>query len=367
MSDEGLHTIEQDIIQFQKEAGSYNSELLLVFHDLFEGRIYSKDQLNKFTSVMDLAEKYNIKYYILLDEDQRYLSSVPEENFRNVIFLDWFVFVNYIYNVQTPSQDRNKKWNSSATKGLFTPGKIDRFNRCMLISKLWENDDLHKLIWSFFPTEIEKENTKKILKYNDYRFDKFIKECTRVLDLVPQTNTGNFNHVGYPYDANLYKKTLFSVIAESDFGGYDPNHNFIWAPKYTEKTYRAIANKHPIIFSWHKGLVKRFEEKGFKSFKDYLAVPHYNDIENDKERIKATVENIVKFSSTYHPHIENIKNDIEHNYNLLETKFNNELSKLKNMIFDLPQPMQGYIDPYTFLELQWPTNVGTCTYQKAVI
>lgn len=365
MEDEGFQFIINDINEFKNEAKTYNSELLIVFHDLFEGRIYAPNDYYKFLKIINLADENKLNYYILLDRDQRRLHTMSEEGLKNVMFIDWFVFFNYIYNVQTKTQQRNRLWNKDANKGLFTPGKVDRYHRCVLLSRLWEDKQLDKIAWSFNPSPTELVHTQKILNYNDKKFNEFVKDCTRSLDITPIDNTKQFNHVGYPYDCNLYKKTLFSIIAESDFSGLIGT-TFKWIPKFTEKTYRAIANKHPFIFSGCVGLVHQFEEKGYRTFTKYLPVPNYNKIENDKDRMEATIENIVNFSSICKNNVEDIILDVEYNYYLFEKKFHEESEKL-DVIFGLPQPIESYTNHSLFLKNNWPMSQGEHNYQKVVI
>lgn len=356
--------LQESLIQAQK----HNSQLYIVFLDVHEGRIYDNNSYQKFIDIDNLCQKYNLGYNLILDIQHKHLQPKYLENFTKIIWLDWFVIFNYIYNFKSETQVTNKVWNHTTDKGLFTPGKIDRLHRINLMLKLWQNKLLDKLIWSFSPSHQEIKNARKMISsVNDKEFNQFLCESKRTLDVGMTNPNENWNHAGYPYDVLLYKKTSFSIVSESDFYAFlEQNSMGEWVPKFTEKTFRAVANNHPIIFNYFPGIVERFEQKGYKSFKEYLKIPEYNDIKNDKKRIQATIENIKYFTNSIELHRDKILNDVKHNFKLFMDTYNTEILKLSHL-YELPNENELVrITPEDFVYRNWYSSFGHFKLQKVI-
>ncbi len=83
-------------------------------------------------------------------------------------------------------------------------------------------------------------------------------------------------------------------------------------------------------------MLKRIEELGFKSFKEYLPFPNYNEVQDLHERINYTIENIKSFSLVKDKYQVEIERDVEHNYQMLIEMFNTETQRIQSVL-DLPQ------------------------------
>lgn len=355
--DTTLENLENSIKESIAKAQTHNSTLHAVFLDVHEGRIYRGLHIPKFADLDNLCCKYNLKYNIILDTQHQYLQPDELNTLPQIIWLDWFVIWNYSYNFNFSSQVTSNYWYYKTKKGLFTPGKIDRTHRIKLLAQIYKRNLLDKLTWSFNPSTTQIENARKILSLNDAEWNQFIKDCTRTLDIVMKNTNEDWNHIGYPFDVSIYQQTAYSIIAESDFHAIlAQNEPGQWITKFTEKTYRAIVNHHPIIFSYYPGIVKKFEENGFKSFKEYLKIPEYNDIENERKRIEATVTNIEYFSNSIELYKNQIHNDIKHNYQLFIDRYNLEIKKLSHL-FELTNDNQRIrLTPDDFVWRNWPSS-----------
>lgn len=325
---------EKELIEIQEHC-QHNSELTpyVILMDLMEGRVYDSESINVIAKLREALNKHNIQGIFVLDRDFLYLSSIPESD--DVIYSNFYLLSSCFQTHHSETQKVNKRWNNASELGLWLPGNLARHNRIHLIEHLWKRNLLGTIKYSCQITSSEEQRLKEdFLKYDNVTFDKFKKECTNVLDWNCLGNE-KFESTGYPFDVTLYEDTSFSIITESDFAwGIDGKTH--WLPKVTEKTYRSIANKHPFIVCWYPGMIQRMEELGFKSFKEYLPFPNYNQIEDLHERINCTVENIRSFPQVKDFYKSEIECDIEHNYQLFLDMYEVEKDRIQRVL-DLPQ------------------------------
>jgi hypothetical protein len=117
----------------------------------------------------------------------------------------------------------------------------------------------------------------------------------------------------------VYDSSLISVITESNFYTEDVFN--------TEKTWKAIANRHPFILVGPKHSLKYLKSLGYKTFSDFFD-ESYDDIENPTARLMA----IVKLCRDIDNWDFNKKRDFfnetvgttEYNFNLLKSVYNNK-------------------------------------------
>lgn len=338
----------KDIDQFAEELieiknkYSEQSDLtpFLVLMDVMEGRVYGEELVAVIDRLRILLKQHNMLGAFILDGDFVHLSKVPQK--EDITYSNFFALSTYYHIIKSKTQKANKKWNSDSQLGLFIPGKLARPHRIHLIAKLWNKKLLGSIKYSCQILSSEEQQIKdEFLKYDDGTFERFKKECTSVLDL-DYSGKPRFESHGYPYNVKLYKDTSFSIITESDFAwghaatepGKDGTIN--WLPKLTEKTYRAITNKHPFIVCWYPGMIKKIKKLGFRSFTEYLPHPNYNDIPNLHERINYTVENIKSFPQVKDKYRTEIERDVEYNYQLVLDMCDKEFKKIQH-ILNLPQ------------------------------
>ena len=325
-----------EINLLQKQADALNLSLHVVMLDVSEGRVYIDDSPAMLVELEQVIKSFDIGYTFILDGEYEDLSEV--KGVSNIIYSDFLAFSSYINSIDSEDQECNEFWNNTKTKGLWTIGKVERPHRAILMSKLWENNLLDRIDWSFYTYPDNKDYIHKTLlsHYDDLTFEKFIKDCTRSLDFTANTDD-NFHSSGYPFDPNLYRNTSFSIVTESDFNIYD-YHQPEFTPKITEKTYRTIINRHPFISAWFPGMIKKLKSKGYRTFEEYTTNPNYNEIRNLDDRLNAMVTSIDTFHEQLNrPEVlEKVRADVEHNYQHYLKQCEIEIAKLQP-IFDLAQ------------------------------
>jgi hypothetical protein len=342
-----------EINLLQKQAAALNLSLHVVMLDVSEGRVYSDDSPAMLVELEQVIKSFDIGYTFILDGEYEDLSEV--KGVSNIIYSDFLAFSSYINSIDSEDQECNEFWNNTKTKGLWTIGRVERPHRAILMSKLWENNLLDRIDWSFYTYSDNKDYIHKTLlsHYDDLTFEKFIKDCTRSLDFTANTDD-NFHSSGYPFDPNLYRNTSFSIVTESDFNIYD-YHQPEFTPKITEKTYRTIINKHPFISAWFPGMIKKLKSKGYRTFEEYTTNPNYNEIRDLDTRLNAIVTNIDTFHErlTRPEVVEKVRADIEYNYQHYLKHVEIELAKLQS-IFDLAQVRSLRITPTRLARFMFP-------------
>ena len=147
--------------------------------------------------------------------------------------------------------------NFGVTRLLFLGGKSDKGNRKPLLDALLKNKDVEcRLAWTMFGVD----------------------------DPLDEIAVEDNHYLGYPYDHMLYQMTNFSIVSETHF---DQNQEF----HPTEKTYRAIANRHPFAVLSTPFFLDHLRKKGYKTFSN-IVDENYDMIKNHDNRLTKFVQSI---------------------------------------------------------------------------
>jgi hypothetical protein len=198
----------------------------------------------------------------IIDQDIKLIvSNVCEYEFdhTHVYQLDYFLVKTFIKIIEDV-HPINLNWNHSADKALFLMGKAEKPHRFGLLARLYEHRLLDQLEWSFYADHGIIEQCRKMLPhYSDYNFKKFLNICVRDLDPIEKQIQYSTSHYGgFPYDVSLYENTCLSIISETEFHRVPAGYEWI-----TEKTWRAIANRHPFVMASSPGTLSKLKSFGF--------------------------------------------------------------------------------------------------------
>ena len=258
------------------------------------------------------------------------LSNVCEYEFdhTHVYQLDYFLVKTFIKIIEDV-HPTNLNWNHSADKALFLMGKAEKAHRFGLLARLYEHRLLDQLEWSFYADQGIIERCRKMLPhYSDYNFKKFLNICVRDLDPIEKQMQYSTSHYGgFPYDVSLYENTCLSIISETEFHRVPAGYEWI-----TEKTWRAIANRHPFVMASSPGTLSKLKSFGFRTFENYMIESEYDQIVDEDKRLDAVVNNVKYFMNTRHNHIDSIAIDVEHNFQLFNQLARLEIAKLQSFI-----------------------------------
>jgi hypothetical protein len=117
----------------------------------------------------------------------------------------------------------------------------------------------------------------------------------------------------------VYDSSLISVVTESNFYTEDVFN--------TEKTWKAVANKHPFILVGPMHSLKYLKSLGYKTFSDFFD-EGYDDIENPTERLMAIAKLCRAIEDWDFNHKRDFFNETvgitEYNFNLLKSVYHNK-------------------------------------------
>lgn len=243
------------------------------------------------------------------------------------------LYINYTHRMVYNSFKNTllPSWNNKTKKFVLLGGVPSRLNRINLTSKFYDADMLKDAEYSFFPpwTEADKDWCRKsIAHYTDEQYEKFLIECERSVDSryelsknysrLSRQEWDEQNVYEQPWvkdlawvDPNIFSNTSLSVISEGN--AYPPATNFNFL---TEKTWRTIAMRHPFVFAGYPEQFDYAKSLGLRTFENYMLIKDYAYISDEDNRLDAVVANTKYFLENYDKHLEDIRLDIEHNYNI---------------------------------------------------
>jgi hypothetical protein len=307
---------------------------------LYEGFLYKDD--DKYYQLLQRIYNYGaergIIQFILICGivwDYQYQLDIRNLNYKIIPFdysanAVWHSYKNYPI----------PEWNDTASKYLFLGGVPDRENRIVLLSKFYDQNLLNNAIWSFFKPTYNNINSCRnmLLNYSDKQYDEFIDFVQRSVDdcyndVKDYSNATGSDWKKYKYlekdffkdpnyiNAQVFKDTAISVIAEGHV--YPPGTDFCFL---TEKTWRAVINRHPFILA-DNDMRKQFAKcQGLDIFEDFF-INEYNG----SDKLNGVVSNVDYFLKIKYDNIDAIKKAIHYNY----LTFFNIINKNESILTDL--------------------------------
>jgi len=188
--------------------------------------------------------------------------------------------------------------NFGGVRFLFLGGKANKNNRKPLLDELLKYEKTAgRLAWSMFGVDGGEP--------------------------LDDIQTEDNHYLGYPYDSIVYQSTNFSIVSETHFDGNQEFHP-------TEKTYRAIANRHPFAILSTPFFLKKLKDKGYKTFSRQIDENY--DIERDPEsrlrKFVNSINNILGREIDY----KTFEKTCEHNVNTLINNAKQTIKKINKAI-----------------------------------
>jgi hypothetical protein len=210
--------------------------------------------------------------------------------------------------------------------------KIQRLHRVMLLSKMYENNLVDKGFYSFQGSSddwLSFYTSRHDMRQNP-DIEKMIQtliahkdEFPLVLNITKDRN----NPIDLTIeDIKYHADSYFSIVTETYFyHDYKKYHGMCWAYYedtlfISEKTYKAIAFKHPFIVLGFNGTLSYLRKIGYKTFHPYID-ESYDEVHDDELRFKMVTDEIIRLCNQSDEEWiiwqNNIKEIVEHNYRVL--------------------------------------------------
>ena len=292
------------------------SKLKLVWYHPFESNMMLIDGKWWYEKAWDWCDSYGIKpenityktgNFCVFEQYQRWhrihKTNRPMWNLEVVMQMLWCyapkIFKQFNLNYCNIDADRPLQY------AYNTLNRVPRRNRMSLFAKLQENNLLDKGLCSFNEVEqfgydginLTQEQLDMLPitldKPEDRTAQEWIYNTINVHQYYPE-ETKHTNHY-----APILENSLVSVVAETNAGvpetiwQHDDN-SINWYPYYkegfiTEKTFRTIANGHPVIWVSSPGTVAVMKRLGFITFNDFWS-EDYDKIQDPVERLDEVIK-----------------------------------------------------------------------------
>ena len=315
---------------FKKEA-SKNKEhiglfLLSTLETIFPSKLYESTVL----PLREVAVSLGINnVYFIVDESSMMQLKLTHlgckfVNYKEIPLISvQFYLIWSHHRIFVDKQPYNTQLNDT-NKCLFLTGKANGQHRIGLLSKFYKQNLMSQLEWSLFVNKEISDSCQEYTGMTDSEYDVFVTSCVKNPDNIDIDIQATSTHYpGYPYDVSLFKNTSLSLISETTV-----IENRTGAIFFTEKTWKAIINHHPFLLASTLGALTKLEEMGFRVFRKYMAIPHYDSIIDIEERMQAIVTNTKYFLDNYSINKDQIKEDVHFNYNQYLVVVKKEFDKI---------------------------------------
>lgn len=330
------HLIKLDIDQAVRDGCNAVIGLLL-----YEGFLYKNedDYYDLLRRVYDYGNGLGIKKFVLVCG---IVWDYKQELQKRNLEYDLIEF-DYSANAMWQSyKDYNIcSWHPNTGKYLFLGGVPSRHNRINLLSKFYDSGMLNyeNAIWSFFTptTEEEKTTCRSMLNhYTDDEYNNFIAQVENAVDEKYITAKEYSRASGKEWKQNRYLDTAFfkdpnyinpSVFTNTSISVIAEGHVYppAWDYRFlTEKTWRAVINRHPFIMADNQMRKNFARSLGLNTF-DQFFIEDYNGT----DKLDGVVKNVKHFLDICYDKSIEIKSAIDKNFLVFFEVINTNERKLE--------------------------------------
>lgn len=302
---------------------------------LYEGFLYKNNKM--FYDLLGRIYYYGvnkgiIKFILICGIAWDYQNELKKRNLN-------YEIVSFDYSANAMWQSYKSytlpNWNKNTDRYLFLGGVPSRTNRILLLSKFYDEGllNLDQAEWSFFsPYTVNDQNICRQLlnHYTDEQYQIFLEYAERKVDdkyfdtkeysraSGADWKRKNFLSSDFFKDPNyidltIFQSTTISVISEG----------YVFLPAndckfLTEKTWRAVINRHPFILADNSQRKEFAKKLGLEIFDDF-----FNFKYDDHKNLDGVVKNIKNFIQIKNEHSDKILEKVEHNFRLFFQIINN--------------------------------------------
>ena len=206
---------------------------------------------------------------------------------------------------------------------LFLNAKIQKTNRLNLAIRLHNHKMLKNAVWSLNTAYTAKDlypRVSHLISKSD--FDLFYSKIPHSPDNIKYDSQAD-HYLGYPFDHTMYEKTKYSIVAETHVSNNDP---FM----ITEKTARAIINKHPFIIASTPRFLEKLHAREYETFSN-LWPEDYDLIHDDEQRMQK-IADTVKYIYSNPIDWARAKEIAQRNYTKLQRRYDKAIARLVQVL-----------------------------------
>ena len=206
---------------------------------------------------------------------------------------------------------------------LFLNAKIQKTNRLNLAIRLHNHKMLKNAVWSLNTAYTAKDlypRVSHLISKSD--FDLFYSKIPHSPDNIKYDSQAD-HYLGYPFDHTMYEKTKYSIVSETHVSNNDP---FM----ITEKTARAIINKHPFVIASTPRFLEKLHAREYETFSN-LWPEDYDLIYDDEQRMQK-IADTVKYIYSNPIDWARAKEIAQRNYTKLQRRYDKAIARLVQVL-----------------------------------
>jgi|11_taG_2_1085331.scaffolds.fasta_scaffold06218_4 hypothetical protein len=271
-------------LEEKRRVGNFNKIIINTFNEGGIGvkNVYHPEFLKGF--VQEVSQRFQAKT-VLLTQNQL------AENGQDILYSN-MAWGDYRFGSSPPIKGQYKF--------LYLNGYA-REEKVRMINALYSRGLLNQSLWSLLDIKDQSCNL-------DIRLRNQIPKKIPG-DIIASRPAGeNYPLINF-INQMLYKSTDFSLVQESEMQSF--------TNRYTEKTVKAILQKHPFIIAGNFNTLKTLKHDGFKTFSPYINEEYDGiiDLDNRIDAITREVERLCTMAkSSWSELKERVKEILDYNY-----------------------------------------------------
>jgi hypothetical protein len=286
--------------------------------------LFSEVFVNAFPGLGPIFDKLGPGYKLILD--RAHCSITPSNWAVPTLYVDWHL-LRVKNAIDIKRLEINSDWNSDSGKFLFLTGKPAKIQRIRLLWMYAQANLLDRAIWSLFLDNNTTKNCQKFLPELDQsQLQSFLTEYEFSPDNIKLEKNEAQVLSGTWWQKHIYEKSSLNVVSATLFD------NNTYDMLLCEKIWKSIVNCQPFVIAGQHNTLARLNDLGFQTFEQYMPYPDYSLVPNAQKKLEQIVENTVGFLDNIHLHREQIKQDVEYNYNHFFTVYKNNMQQLQQFV-----------------------------------
>ena len=286
-----------------------------------------------------LFKEHNIKFEdVLFVNNTLVANQFPDYDFKQHITFDHHSLDAYskcIFTAKNRVDSTLVKDRPNALNLLI--GKLKtKYSRFLTSYYFYKCDLLDNSVLGIHASPEDILNMMKLHpEYDDINFYNKIITCLGPADsvsIIQETNEGlTATAGGWPFDPAIFKNSSISYVCET----YDIDKgNFPYL--LTEKTYRAIINKHPFVIQSSPGQLNSVKSLGYETFSSIIDETYNEYTALDYSHVEKTVLAAKDFVHKLPNNLDKVQEIVDYNYKhwltSSKTEYDKTLVYLNNFI-----------------------------------
>lgn len=288
--------------------------------------LFSEVFLNALPALANVFDQLGPGYKLILDRSHYRITppnwSVP------TLYIDWHA-LRVANAIDIKKLQNNTNWNPDSGKFLFLTGKPAKIQRIRLLWMYAQANLLDQATWSLFFDDNTAKNCQAFVPELDQtQLQSFLEKY--------QCNPDNVHIETYEaqvssstwWQKHIYEQSSLNVVSATEF------INNAFDMVLCEKIWKPIVNCQPFIIAGQRNTLARLNDLGFKTFEQYMPHPNYCLEHDTQTKLEQIVANTVGFLSNIALYSDQIKQDVEYNYNHFLTVYEKNMQQLREFVDD---------------------------------